>query len=62
MDNNLKVQQKSKRILVRDLERIRDFQRKIYQKAKLEKDFRFYILYDKIASVRFLHEAFFRVS
>ena len=61
MDNNLKIQQKSKIILIRDLEKIRDFQRKIYQKAKLEKDFRFYILYDKIVSVRFLHEAYLRV-
>ena len=61
MDNNLKIQQKSKIKLIRDLEKIRDFQRKIYQKAKLEKDFRFYILYDKIASVRFLHEAYLRV-
>lgn len=45
-----------------DAERIRDFQRKIYQKAKQEKDFRFYVLYDKIRSGRFLKEAYKRVK
>jgi RNA-directed DNA polymerase len=32
-------------------ERVQEYQRKLYLKAKQEKDFRFYILYDKI----FLH-------
>jgi group II intron reverse transcriptase/maturase len=44
-----------------DTERIRDFQRKLYLKAKQEMSFRFYILYDKISSMRFLKEAYKRV-
>ena len=45
-----------------DRERIRDFQRKIYLKAKQEQDFRFYILYDKVRMLRFLREAYKRVK
>lgn len=45
-----------------DAERVRDFQRKIYLKAKHDKEFRFYILYDKIRSLRFLREAYRRVK
>jgi len=45
-----------------DTERVRDFQRKLYRKAKQEKDFRFYILYDKVCSIRFLREAYRRVK
>jgi RNA-directed DNA polymerase len=41
-------------------ERVRDFQRKLYQKAKEEKTFRFYILYDKIKLQHVLGEAFRR--
>jgi len=41
--------------------KIRDFQRKIYQKAKQEPKFRFYSLYDKICRVDFLYEAWIRV-
>jgi len=44
-----------------DLERIRDFQRKLYRKAKQEKGFRFYVLYDKIRLMRFLRESYRRV-
>ncbi len=62
MENNLEVQPISSGVPQRDEERIRDFQRKIYLKAKREKKFRFYILYDKIASKRFLLEAYFRVK
>jgi len=43
-----------------DRERIRDFQRKLYQKAKQEKTFRFYILYDKVRLPHFLREAYRR--
>jgi len=45
-----------------DGEKIRDFQRKIYLKAKQEKGFRFYVLYDKIRSMRFMKEAYKRVK
>ncbi len=45
-----------------DAEKIRDFQRKIYLKAKQEKEFRFYVLYDKIRMLRFLKEAYKRVK
>lgn len=44
-----------------DLERIRDFQRKLYLKAKREKEFRFYVLYDKVQAIRFLRESYKRV-
>jgi len=40
-----------KRKEMSSLERVQEYQRKLYLKAKQEKDFRFYILYDKI----FLH-------
>ena len=43
-----------------DEERVRDFQRKLYRKAKQERSFRFYILYDKVCSRRFLREAYRR--
>jgi len=44
----------------RDLEQVRTFQRKIYQKAKQEKDFRFYVLYDKVRQAAFLRESYKR--
>jgi len=43
-----------------DDERVRDFQRKLYRKAKQEKEFRFYILYDKVSLPHFLREAYRR--
>ena len=45
-----------------ELEKIRSFQRKLYQKSKQEEGFRFYVLYDKISSMRFLLEAYKRVK
>lgn len=45
-----------------DEERVRDFQRKLYLKAKQEKEFRFYVLYDKISHRHFLREAYKRVK
>lgn len=45
-----------------DREKVRDFQRKLYLKAKQEKKFRFYVLYDKISDERFLREAYRRVK
>ena len=46
----------------RDAEKVRDFQRKIYQKAKQEEGFRFYVLYDKVRLPHFLREAYRRVK
>ena len=43
-------------------EKIRDFQRKIYFKAKQEKEYRFYMLYDKVFRIDFLAEAYTRVK
>lgn len=45
-----------------DIEKIRDFQRKLYLKAKQERSFRFYVLYDKVRLMRFLREAYRRVK
>ena len=45
-----------------DDERVRNFQRKIYQKAKEEPKFRFYRLYDKVYLLHFLTEAYKRVK
>lgn len=43
-----------------DEERVRDFQRKLYQKAKQEETFRFYVLYDKVRLPHFLRESYKR--
>lgn len=45
-----------------DEERVRDFQRKLYLKAKQDKEFRFYVLYDKIRLGHFLRTAYKRVK
>jgi len=47
-----------KRSEMSDKERVRDFQRKLYLKAKQEKNYRFYILYDKICLPHVLREAY----
>ena len=39
-----------------DAERVRNFQRKLYRKAKQESEFKFYVLYDKISLPYFLRE------
>ena len=41
-------------------ERVQDLQRKLYRKAKQDKEFRFYVLYDKIRLPHFLREAYKR--
>ena len=43
-----------------DAERVQDLQRKLYRKAKQDKDFRFYVLYDKVRLPHFLREAYKR--
>ena len=43
-----------------DEERVRDFQRKLYQKAKQDETFRFYVLYDKVRLLYFLRESYKR--
>ncbi|MDR4499382.1 MAG: group II intron reverse transcriptase/maturase [Candidatus Scalindua sp.] len=43
-----------------DKEKVRDFQRKLYQKAKQEETFRFYVLYDKVRLPHFLRESYKR--
>ncbi len=43
-----------------DAERVQDFQRKLYRKAKQDKKFRFYVLYDKVRLSHFLREAYSR--
>lgn len=55
------LQKSPKRSEMSDEERVRDFQRKLYRKAKQEKEFRFFILYDKVRLMHFLREAYRRV-
>jgi len=62
LGKSLERQPTSSGVPRRGEEKIRDFQRKIYRKAKQEKEFRFYILYDKIISKRFLLGAYYRVK
>jgi len=56
------LQKRRKRSEMSDDERVRDFQRNLYQKAKQDKGFRFYVLYDKIRLKHFLRESFRRVK
>ena len=51
-----------KRSEMSDKERVQDFQRKLYRKAKQEKELRFWILYDKVRLRHFLREAYRRVK
>lgn len=51
------------RALVRSTdERVRMLQRKLYLKAKQDKTFKFYVLYDKVRLGYFLEEAYYRVK
>lgn len=56
------LRRKPKRSEMSDEERVRDFQRKLYLKAKQEKEFRFYSLYDKIPTEHILRESYRRVK
>ena len=62
MKKESNLQKKKKRSEMSDLERVQDFQRNLYRKAKQVKDYRFYVLYDKIRLKHFLREAFRRVN
>jgi RNA-directed DNA polymerase len=57
LENNLQMSPYPR---LSDGERVRDFQRKLYQKAKQEVTFRFYVLYDKISLSYVLREAYKR--
>ena len=57
LDNNLQMGSYPR---LSDEERVRDFQRKLYRKAKQEAAFRFYLLYDKICLGYVLREAYSR--
>ena len=57
MVNNLQAERRNR---MSDEDRVRNFQRKLYQKAKQDKKFRFYILYDKVGIPYFLREAYKR--
>lgn len=50
----------SPRLRKSDEERVRDFQRKLYRKAKEEPEFRFYVLYDKVRLPHMLRVAYQR--
>jgi RNA-directed DNA polymerase len=54
----LKKRRKGDCVMLETPEKIRDLQRKLYQKAKQEKDFRFYLLYDKVYRVDILTHAY----
>ena len=62
MMNGSNLERKPKRWEMTVEERIRDFQRKIYLKAKQEKSFKFYVLYDKVYRSEFITEAYSRVK
>ncbi len=59
MSNTLQKREKSQ---LSDKERVQDFQRNLYRKAKREPSFRFYVLYDKVRLPHFLREAYQRVK
>jgi len=54
--------QKRQKSQLSDSERVRDFQRNLYQKAKREPSFRFYVLYDKVCMAHFIRESYKRVK
>ena len=62
MKDKSNLQKKRKRSEMSDFERVQDYQRKVYRKAKQDSEFRFYVLYDKVRLGHFLREAYKRVK
>jgi len=62
MMNGSNLQSKKKKWEMSDKERVQDLQRKLYLKAKQEKDLRFWVLYDKVRIPYMLREAYARVK
>jgi RNA-directed DNA polymerase len=54
----LKKRRKGDCVMLKTPEKIRELQRKLYQKAKQEKEYRFYLLYDKIYRMDILSHAY----
>ena len=57
---NLEINQSIRKTLLPDAKCVQDFQCNIYRKAKQEKEFCFYMLYDKVRLPHFLREAYKR--
>jgi RNA-directed DNA polymerase len=53
----LKKRRKGDCVMLKTPEKIRELQRKLYQKAKQQKEYRFYLLYDKVCRVDILTHA-----
>ena len=62
MVKNSNLKKSRKKSEMTDDERVRDLQRKLYRKAKEEKSYRFYVLYDKVCLPYVLREAYRRVK
>lgn len=54
----LKKRRKEIAVVLKTPEKIRELQRKLYQKAKQEKEYRFYLLYDKVYRADILSHAY----
>jgi retron-type reverse transcriptase len=54
----LKERRKGDCVMLETPEKIRELQRKLYRKAKQEKEYRFYLLYDKVYRVDILSHAY----
>jgi hypothetical protein len=53
-----KERRKGDCLMLKTPEKIRELQRKLYQKAKQEKEYRFYLLYDKVYRMDILSHAY----